>query len=162
MLASTCLYSLYAWLQLWAYRFSDNGGLLYFTRAISFFPSTDFLTSLNRRSMFWNLMGCSNGLPKNSRSENPNFCQFVDPNSTLWAPPFHNATEIDKSKTIGSMCGYARTFIQNTVSEGQSANTHGWDRLLPGVQRARLTSWALAHSLVIIIIFLFLIIFCPR
>jgi len=30
--------------------------------------------------------------------------QLVDPNSTLWAPPFHNAREIGKSKTIVSVC----------------------------------------------------------
>ena len=34
-------------------------------------------------------------------AKTPNFRQFVDLKSTLWAPPFHNAREIGKSKTVG-------------------------------------------------------------
>ena len=44
-------------------------------------------------------------LPKNMTGENHNFRQFVNQKSTtLWAPLFHNARKIWKSKTIGSIC----------------------------------------------------------
>jgi len=100
-----------------AYHFSDSGRQLglYFSRVISFFPPTDFSTSLNRLSR--NLphdVACSEIIdyviyrgvhaPKNLRSEKPHFCQFADPKLTLLAPPFPNARETGKSKRIGSIC----------------------------------------------------------
>jgi len=78
---------------------------------LSFFQSTDFSTPLNRfswnsatrRGMFWNWLrpyGVFICAPKNWGAKNTNFCQFADPQSTLWAPtPFHNARKSWKSKT---------------------------------------------------------------
>ena len=46
---------------------------------------------------------------KNLRGENHNFRPFADSKSTLWASSFYSVTEIGKSKTTGSICGWVRT-----------------------------------------------------
>ena len=86
----------------------------------SLFPSTDFSTPelifmkrchTMQYVLKYVLWKCSYVPPKNLRGENPNLCQFAD------FEPHHAclATEIEKFKTIGSICGWAKTSVPNTV-----------------------------------------------
>jgi len=66
---------------------------------------------------------------KHLRGKKPNICRFADPKSTIWAPSFPTVGKIRKPKTIGSICGYVRTSIPNTV------------RVPPPHPRNRLSPW---------------------
>jgi len=103
----------------------DSGRLLYFGRVsfLNFFfrppnfrcPWADFReTFATRRGMYllWGVRMCP---LTNLRGKNPTFWRFSDPKSRLWAPPFHTARKIGKSKTIASICGYVSTSIPNMV-----------------------------------------------
>ena len=91
--------------------------LLYFTRVILFFPPRHFSTSLNRysrnfttrcgMSLHWlfpmDVFICAPRIIWGTKT--PNIANLPTLKSTLWAPLFHNAREIGKSKTIAPFCG---------------------------------------------------------
>jgi len=88
--------------------------LLYFHPQIFRRHWTNFSEIATRRGMFWNWL-CRMVFiraPKTLRGENLNFLQFAIPQSTLWASPFHNAREIEKSKTMGQSVARIRREYQ--------------------------------------------------
>ena len=70
----------------------------------------DFRKSLSQRGLFWNwlsyvLWQCFYVPPKIWGAKLPIFANLRTPESTVWAPAFHVASEIGKSKTIRSIIG---------------------------------------------------------